>query len=153
MLSSALCIRGLFRNEPLCMGIMWDIWASAYCSMAKVKACPPHRWLPFAIHHLRTQTAAKLTFQPLWTSSHQFGRTVFFMVISVYRICQYTFMILYKETPFNSCTKISVQLVHEGMKNKRETDFFVHSSRKKNTRAYGINSVQSKYMPLKDCSG
>lgn len=79
VLSSALCIRGLFRNEPLCMGIMWDIWASAYCSMAKVKACPPHRCLPSAIHHLRTQTAVKLTLQPLWTPSHQFGRTVFFL--------------------------------------------------------------------------
>lgn len=78
VLSSALCIRGLFRNEPLCMGIIWDIWASAYCSMAKVKACPLHHRLPYPIHHLRTQTAAKLTFQPPWTSSHQFGRTVFF---------------------------------------------------------------------------
>lgn len=41
VLSSALCIRVLFRNEPLCMGIMWDIWAFAYASTAKVKACTP----------------------------------------------------------------------------------------------------------------
>lgn len=41
VLSSALCIRALFRNEPLCTGIMWDIWAFAYASTAKVKACAP----------------------------------------------------------------------------------------------------------------
>lgn len=94
VLSSALWIRGLFRNEPLCMGIMWDIWASAYCSMTKVKACPPHSRLPSPPHHLRTQTAAKLTFHPLWTSSHLFGRTVFFKIeISVYWICQQTLII------------------------------------------------------------
>lgn len=50
VLSFALCIWGLFRNEPLCMGIMWDIWASAYCSMVKVKAGQAP--LPTPLHYL-----------------------------------------------------------------------------------------------------
>lgn len=38
--------------------------------MAKVKACTPNHQLPDPIHHLRTQTAAKLTLQPLCVPSH-----------------------------------------------------------------------------------
>lgn len=38
--------------------------------MAKVKDCTPNHQLPYPIHHLRTQTAAKLTLQPLCVPSH-----------------------------------------------------------------------------------
>lgn len=90
VLSVALCIWGLFRNEPLCMGIMWDIWASAYCSMVKVKAGQPHHWLPYPIHHLRTQTAAKLTFQPSGHPHINLERLYIYLWQSLFIVCQYT---------------------------------------------------------------
>lgn len=68
---------GLFRNELLCMGIMWDIWACAYSAMAKVKACTPHLQPPTP----PPNPSPKLTFQPLCTFSHQFGDADLFMII------------------------------------------------------------------------